>query len=149
MDLYSCVCTRQSINQILSEKPTEIPYVYIFMRQYANLTSRVIIKQIAQFDPSEQYLKDHTQSKYEIYTNGNGSGSTYITIKQRFLKDHLYTMSEKHNFYEQALKMHNNRSSSTYITMKQRFLKYSIKTTYILCLKSTTCTSKLKHAQEP
>ena len=42
--------------------------------------------------------------------------------------------------------MHNNgnRSGSTYITMKQRCLKYSIKTTYILCLKNATCTIRLK-----
>ena len=37
-----------------------------------------------------------------------------------------------------------NRSGSTYITMKQRCLKYSIKTTYILCLKNATCTIRLK-----
>ena len=32
MYLYKCVCTRQSINQILSEKSTEILYVDIFMK---------------------------------------------------------------------------------------------------------------------
>ena len=61
---------------MLSEKPTEIPYVYIFMNRfyfgdnhfYANLATRVIIKQIAQFDSSEYHLKDHTQPKYERST---------------------------------------------------------------------------------
>ena len=33
---------------------------------------------------------------------------------------------------------------STYITMKQRCLKYLRKTTYILCLKNTTCTIRPK-----
>ena len=46
--------------------------------------TRVIIKWIAQFDSSEYYLKDHTQPKYEINTNGNRSDSTYIPMKQRF-----------------------------------------------------------------
>ena len=72
---------------------------------YANLITRVILERIAQFDSGEYCLKDHIQPKYEINTDGNGS-------------------------------------SSTYITMKQRLLKYSIKTTYILCLKSTICISK-------
>ena len=30
--IFNCVCTRQRINQILSDKSTEIPYVYIFMK---------------------------------------------------------------------------------------------------------------------
>ena len=67
------------MNQILSEKSTEIPYVYIFMKHYlflqssfyANLATRVSIKQIAQFDSSEYHLKDHTQPKYEISTMFN------------------------------------------------------------------------------
>ena len=64
------------MNQILSAKSTEIPYVYIFMKQclfmkysfYANLTTREILKQIAQFDSSEYHLKDHTQpnTKYTL-----------------------------------------------------------------------------------
>ena len=35
---------------------------------YANLATRVIIKQRAQFDSSECYLKEHTQPRYEIKT---------------------------------------------------------------------------------
>ena len=56
--LYNCVCTRQSINQI----------VKLFSWFYANLATRVIIKQRAQFDSSEYYLKEHTQPRYEINT---------------------------------------------------------------------------------
>ena len=97
------------------QSPLKIPYVYIFMKQfiflkysfYANLTTRALLKQIAQFDSSEYYFHS---TKYERNTNGNGSGSTYIT-------------------------------------MKQRLLKYSLKTTYILCLKNTICISKLNNAR--
>ena len=35
---------------------------------YANLATRVIIKQLAQFDSSEYHVKDHAQPKYEIST---------------------------------------------------------------------------------
>ena len=35
---------------------------------YANLATTAIIKQRAQFDSSEYYLKEHTQPRYEINT---------------------------------------------------------------------------------
>ena len=47
-----------------------------------------------------------------MHNNGNRSGSTYITMKQRCLKysikDHIYIMPEKRNLHNQALKMHKN-----------------------------------------
>ena len=46
MYLYNCVCTRQSINQIVKH----FSWFY------------------AQFDSSEYYLKEHTQPRYEINT---------------------------------------------------------------------------------
>ena len=61
MYLYNCVCTRQSINQIVKH----------FSWFYTNLATRVIIKQRAQFDSSEYYSKEHTQPRYEINTIRN------------------------------------------------------------------------------
>ena len=72
---------------------------------YANFTTRGILKQIAQFDSSEYDLKDHTQPNTKkhlrkwkrFYLHNNET-----KIAEVFTKDHLYTMSEKHNLHEQA-----------------------------------------------